>query len=469
MPVMTSVTMENFRCFRERQTVRLAPLTLLVGENSTGKTSFLALLRALHECAFVSGTPDFKTPPFDLGSFRQIAFDAGGDKNPTNSFTAGFESLVPDYLAQLGRAGRVGYEATFRGRGSSTAIAARRLTVGSAWLEQEFDEDKGHRVRFGTDVGEWQVANSADSFSAIVLGEGLYSFVTLALGVALKEVREKQDELPLISLKGADKPGAEDWEQIEGIGIWAAWNFSDRSLGREGPSGRDRIFAGGPIRSHPKRTYDPASEGPSPYGEHVPSYLAAMAATGNDAWIRLKQELERVGKATELFEGIEIGQYGGPDAGPFQVLIGMGAKDQDTALRNLADVGYGVGQALPLVTELLGPERRDMLLFQQPEVHLHPRAQAGIGSLLCELASEERQLVVETHSDHLMDRVRMDVRDGKTQLRPDDVLILFFERNGLDVQIHEICWDESGNIIEAPSSYRRFFMEEVERSIWPPD
>ena len=49
---MESVTVKNFRCFREEQTARMAPLTLLVGENGMGKTSFLALLRALWDVAF---------------------------------------------------------------------------------------------------------------------------------------------------------------------------------------------------------------------------------------------------------------------------------------------------------------------------------------------------------------------------------------------------------------------------------
>ena len=51
-----------------------------------------------------------------------------------------------------------------------------------------------------------------------------------------------------------------------------------------------------------------------------------------------------------------------------------------------------------------------MFLLQQPEVHLHPSAQAALGTLFCQVAKPERQLVVETHSDHLLDRVRMDVR-----------------------------------------------------------
>ena len=129
-------------------------------------------------------------------------------------------------------------------------------------------------------------------------------------------------------------------------------------------------------------------------------------------------------------------------------------------------MGYGVSQVLPIITELLRPDVSPLFLLQQPEVHLHPRAQAVLGSLFCQVASRrDCQLVIETHSDHLMDRVRMEVRDGKTKLKPDEVSILFFESRGLGVQIHSLRLDEEGNIRHAPESYRRFFMQETQRSL----
>ena len=106
-----------------------------------------------------------------------------------------------------------------------------------------------------------------------------------------------------------------------------------------------------------------------------------------------------------------------------------------------------------------------MFLLQQPEVHLHPSAQAALGSLLCQIAGTDRQLVVETHSDHLLDRIRMDVRDGKSHLTPDDVSILFFERTGLDVRIHSLRIDQEGNVRHVPDGYRRFFLQETQRSL----
>ena len=107
-----------------------------------------------------------------------------------------------------------------------------------------------------------------------------------------------------------------------------------------------------------------------------------------------------------------------------------------------------------------------MFLLQQPEVHLHPSAQAALGSLFCRVAGPDRQLIVETHGDHLLSRVRMDVRDGASDLKPEDVSILFFERDDLDVRIHSIGLDEEGNVRGAPPTYRRFFMEETRRSLW---
>ena len=78
---MDSITLQNYRCFgSEEQTARLAPLTLLVGPNSTGKTSFLALIRALWDVAFREVVPNFREEPFDLGSFERCAYTKRGGK-----------------------------------------------------------------------------------------------------------------------------------------------------------------------------------------------------------------------------------------------------------------------------------------------------------------------------------------------------------------------------------------------------
>ena len=135
--------------------------------------------------------------------------------------------------------------------------------------------------------------------------------------------------------------------------------------------------------------------------------------------------------------------------------------------RNLVDVGYGVSQVLPLLTDthFVQQAPSSVFLLQQPEVHLHPSAQAALGSYFCEIADWKHQLLVETHSDHILDRVRMDVRDRVSRLHPEEVSILYFERRDLDVRIHSLQLDDEGNVLGAPDSYRRFFLSETKRSL----
>ena len=227
----------------------------------------------------------------------------------------------------------------------------------------------------------------------------------------------------------------------------------------------DPPFAGAPVRSTPKRTYDPSRPFQDPSGEYIPTLLVNMSRRDQREWVRLKEALEEFGKGSGLFDEISIELLGKTEGSPFQLHVRKFGGKLKGRKRNLIDVGYGVSQALPVLTELLREDHSSMFLLQQPEVHLHPSAQAALGSLFCKIASWDRQLLVETHSDHLLDRVRMDVRDRKTDLKPDDVSILYFEPEGLDVKIHSLTLDENGSVMNAPIGYRRFFMEEMTRSI----
>jgi predicted ATPase len=93
-----------------------------------------------------------------------------------------------------------------------------------------------------------------------------------------------------------------------------------------------------------------------------------------------------------------------------------------------ADVGFGISQVLPIVVELLA-RRESIICVEQPETHLHPRLQARLADLFIESALEEgrgNQLIVETHSEHLMLRVQRRIREGA--LSPDSVAVLYVDQ-----------------------------------------
>ena len=453
--MMDSVTMENFRCFRERQTVPLAPLTLLVGENSTGKTSFLAMLHVLAQLQNSLTNPDFKEPPYDLGSFYEIAYDSGGEGPQTEEFTIGLEQ----HDRRISRPRQTGSYCdmfTFRKNNFTPELFRHTRSVGDVVVDEEVDKDERYRATLRNDVGSWSVDGPARPHGRTQFGQ--YRFL---LDLSRTSLRHRDDS------DGVSRPipvdGGPDWDDKyaeQFLRITRDWLFS-RVRSR-------RTFASAPVRSNPRRTYDPARLDPDPQGDYMPMYVADLFSQREGAWQTLKQRLENFGQEAGLFDELSIRQLGTHGGDPFQIQVRQADGDKGHTMRNLADVGYGVSQVLPVITELLRPNHADQFLLQQPEVHLHPSAQAALGTLFCQAAATRRQLIVETHSDHLIDRVRMDVRDGKTDLGVEDVRILYFERSGLEVKIHELWWDEHGNIENAPQGYRRFFMEEVERSIWPP-
>jgi len=168
--------------------------------------------------------------------------------------------------------------------------------------------------------------------------------------------------------------------------------------------------------------------------------------------------LERFGAESGLFSRVAVKQWGRKRSDPIQVMVtNMGRSASSAA--NLTDVGYGVSQALPLVVQSVLAAPKSRLLLQQPEVHLHPRAQAALGTLFVDLlASSDKQFVVETHSDYILDRVRQEVAQGK--VAADDVSILYFEREKNGTRIYPIDVDKAGNIVNAPPSYRSFFLQE---------
>ena len=185
----------------------------------------------------------------------------------------------------------------------------------------------------------------------------------------------------------------------------------------------------------------------------------------------MKNDMEEFGRTSGLFDEIfRKAARATVNTSPSSWRCASGSKRRKGARRkgarrNLIDVGYGVSQVLPLLVDLLEPNGSSLLLLQQPEVHLHPSAQAVLASLFGAIAASGRQLIVETHSEYIIDRVRMDIRDEATGLTPEDVSILFFERTDLDVQIHSLRFDEQGNLLDAPEGYGQFFMEETRRSI----
>ena len=434
--------MHDVRCFRGEHRGRCKPITLLVGENSTGKSTFLGCYNALHE-TLVSNKidlqqPDFNKEPFSMGSFQDIVSSSSRSKTPTNQFKLGLESSRPKFFYRL--------IATFSEKRAQPVLSSLRFQFEEpSFFEYRRDDD-------GFTIVEIPGSYEKIDWPFDLLGgllPPLPEFVSLVIAHTKKnfiEINSYIEELLAdYDLLSDDRYGLVKLE----------WSLPQLT----------RLKPVAPLRSKPKRTYDPVRETRSPEGEHIPMLMMRLARTDEHSWDSLRRNLAKFGSESGLFSNIEVIQRGEQMSDPFQIQVkvrpGMSAK--------IIDVGYGVSQSLPILVDVESTEEENQrngvpytFLLQQPEVHLHPRAQAELANKFVESWNkDENRFLIETHSDYIIDRIRILIRKG--DLKANDVSILYFEPNSNGVKIHSISVDDVGNLINAPESYRRFFIVETDR------
>jgi hypothetical protein len=441
--VIDSLGLRNFRCFQDTDELALKPLTLLIGENSTGKTSFLAATRLAWDLSFSGSQLNFNEEPFLLGAYDQIAHYRGGRAGRATTFDiASSVAVRPPRRENQPPSARISmkFNTTFRQEGSHPVIQRQSVEYAGFTLTADFHGQEG--------IPRVQMSSTSRTID-LPLKEGTrtYRFTPESpmewgfLAFLFARLEAARDSVP------SNKPKLTDLELTV-----------LEEIGRHTRMARSRPIALAPVRTRPLRTYNPVSATPLPEGAHIPMVLAKTYFENEDRWKALREALHQFGTESGLFDELDIKSLGRSESEPFQLRIKI-----DGPPANLVDVGYGVSQVLPILVDSILADRGETYLLQQPEVHLHPRAQAALGSFLVRMTVEQgKRFVVETHSDYLIDRVRTDIRDSK-RATPDDVSLLFFRRSGIQVDIHPMQLDEAGNLSNVPDDYRAFFLNEERR------
>jgi predicted ATPase len=136
-------------------------------------------------------------------------------------------------------------------------------------------------------------------------------------------------------------------------------------------------------------------------------------------------------------------------------LMTMGIRTSTaTSYHRPQNVGFGITHVLPIVTSCLGAESGDVILIENPESHLHPAGQSAMGRFLAMAAAAGAQVILETHSDHVLNGVRRAVKDGA--IAHEQVAIHFFTARTDDdsrAQVYSPLIDPSGNIDTWPEGF----------------
>lgn len=429
---------DNFRGFTDT-CIPIADVNFLVGENSTGKTSVLGLLKLF-------GNTEFLSP-------RLQAQSEFADKHVKFGY---FSDMVSAHATDHSRF-HVGFIAVQPPRGDQSRTAA--------WL-CTFAEEKGlpklTNLTFyqGLSKVTIQFTRRRTRYTGEKLPEAL---TPEAITKQFLQGWKQEHVAPTLKYNTLD-PGFRGGAQMPIFLVVALVrsavledDSSDKNTRRFSPPdlpiGNELVWLA-PIRTEPSRTYDSLTREFSPEGTHTP-YLIRTILRSKKAALKFHNFVQRVGKDSGLFEDVSIKPFGREPTSPFEVDILL-----DNKAFNLSSVGYGVSQALPVLVELLDRAHGAWFAIQQPEVHLHPRAQAALGDVFFQMAtSEHKRLLVETHSDFTIDRFRMNYRKAKGG-KPESQ-ILFFERREKHNTVTALPLDDRGELPEdQPSSYRDFFVRE---------
>ena len=435
---------EDVRCFAGRQEFNIRPLTFLVGENSTGKSTVLgcfdALLRSARARGPYGADLDFNVQPYQMGVFADIVRRSRpGKKN----FRLGFESRSEnkneniEYVLTLAE----------KEKGSEPVVQEQKISGCNSEIiflgeKQEEVERSGQRPDFrrflelvdaSEEGGRKQFRiKMSEPFAAM----GVFA----ALGFSFRLLEEQE------GLSPEEKELQRSMRNIsEALGIGRRYGYVENS------------YSFAPIRSKPQRTYDPLKEGANPEGSDVPMVLMNMSRTDERGWKALKGKLIEFGKSSGLFTDIHVRRLGTSMGDPFQLQIKVNGPRA-----NVIDVGYGVNQLLPILVRLFNADPRMVFLMQQPEVHLHPKGQAELSSLFTALVKQRRhRFVIETHSDTMINRARIEIMNKR--IASKDVSLIYLEPAGNSVNVHNVRFDEQANLLGAPNGYRDFFLNESDK------
>ncbi len=185
--------------------------------------------------------------------------------------------------------------------------------------------------------------------------------------------------------------------------------------------------------------------------EHVCEALALPDASSRN----LLQQVEA--RIRTFFPGCRLNIQKVKDANT--VTLGLRTSD-DTDFHRPVHAGFGITQVLPIVIAALAAKPEDLLLIENPEVHLHPAAQVQMGQFLAKVTHSGIQVILETHSDHILNGARRAVRSGV--LSADQVSIHFFRpRSGDDAQVVSPILDNTGNIDVWPDGFFDQFDKDI--------
>lgn len=418
---ITHITVGGYKSIAREQTIEIRPLTVLAGANSSGKSSIMQPLLLLKQTL---------EAPYDPGALLL--------NGPNVKFTS-----VDQMLTKCGKLDENG-----------KIVVAINITADGK-LRLEFARDKTRRLEvvrmksyMAGDPLEITPTSWPDEWNE-PYRELESAFRTHDKDIKF-EIKVERNRCFLDLIMIGNSPKWETPREYEKQPASVHFMMHARHI-------HEVIHVPG-NRGNPERAYPVTAIGasfPGKFEAYVASIIAHWTSGGHgEKSDQLNEDSKNLGLTWKV------------EAKPIddtQVEIRVGRLRQSSRggaqdLVNIADVGSGISQTLPVLVALLAAEPGQLVYLEQPEIHLHPRAQVAMAQILANAANRGVRVVVETHSSLLLLAIQTAVAEG--QLTPDKVILHWFARNdqgSTDIQSAEL--DEAGRAGDWPEDFADVSLE----------
>lgn len=477
MGMLKSITLENYKSFRDNTTIDIKPLTILCGVNSSGKSSILKSLLMMKQT--VEKESPYNKLAFignyvDNGYFEDVInFEIKNDEKATFTLENTFE--LDTFNPDCNRYDIQSYKEICKLY--YFVNEARKFELTHKITVMKTSKSNNDFLQY--------IENNDVIFNQITIkvkDENNYEIPKCTGTIKLKKCLNSKSKYLLeyynIPCEGKLVKGhtychcyfnniklINFYKQAINSNIVAAKPtiLSMHNIISMQYTGIDFIA---PLRQHPERNYiikgDVNSVGIS--GENAPILLAKLQNSkrftdipfplenDNGFNIDFKPNYKEFTFTDHIQEWLDYFELGKLSLDGNYGLLELKINDH-----NIADIGFGVSQVLPIIVQGLYMQKDSVLLLEQPEIHLHPKMQMSMADFLISVASTERNIILETHSDHIINRiVRRVMENYGTQNDISQLVQIYFiskdEKNNTIIN-KDICIDPYKGLINCPKEF----------------
>ena len=460
---LSGLRLENFKGYKNSGTMPLAPLTIIVGKNSSGKSSLIKALLVMAQTvrdpprnneATKSSKSDLRLNGklTNLGTFFDTVNGNSGKEFSISFFVEPNAKSLDDssheyvYRFSYQKSDESPLQAKFSGvsvhYGKSKLLSAKGISLASL---REGRHPHGHDLKY-VKLGEEVLFHEKDP------KETENKFIT-ALLEAMKNHHQSQEGF-------VDNPDDDHFIlRLDGLGL----SITNSSPLRPEVEARRALYGQtteilgllegylsgavyvGPLREQPSREARISHSSESDIGirgEDLPQMLHSLR-DDHSFMGRLNEHLKslKIGDSVHTSTSFEKNHNGEVrDTGFVRTHV-----VKDGVSRSLMDLGFGTSQVLPVLFQLTLQKDR-LILLEQPELHLHPSAQSELGTIFLDSMDRGNQLIVETHSANIIARIQKLIRDKKIDC--DDVQLLYMKSENDETKCVPIGFYEDGTFDE---------------------